>query len=56
MDFKLQIASRTPFREPSAAISHLLKFAFSPKKGENTLNVPSRFLIDNKSLGKYIKF
>ena len=32
MVFKSQNASETPFREPSPAISHLLKFAFSPKK------------------------
>ena len=25
MDFKMQAASKTPFREPSPAISHLLK-------------------------------
>ena len=32
MDFNLQTASQSPFREPSPAISHLLKFAFSPEK------------------------
>ena len=34
MDFKPQTTSKTPFREPSPAILHLLKFAFSPEKGE----------------------
>ena len=34
MDFKRQTASKTPFREPSPEISHLLKFAFSPEKRE----------------------
>ena len=52
IDFKPQTASKTPFREPSPAISHLLKFAFSPKKIENTLNVSIRFLTDSKSLRK----
>ena len=52
MDFKPQTASKTPFREPSPAISHLLKFAFSPEKRENTLNVSIGFLADNKSLRK----
>ena len=37
MDFKPRTASKTPFREPSLAISHLLGFAFSPEKGENTV-------------------
>ena len=36
MDFKLQTASKTPFIEPVPAVSHLLKFAFSPEK-ENIL-------------------
>ena len=48
MNFKPQIASKTSFREPSPAISHLLMFAFSPEKGENTLDVLIRFLTDNK--------
>ena len=34
MDFKPQTASKTPFREPSPAISYLLKLAFSKKKKE----------------------
>ena len=50
MDFNPQTASKTPFREPTPAISHLLKFSFSPEKRENTLNVSIRFFIDNKSL------
>ena len=49
MDFKLQTAFKAPFREPSPAVSHLLKFAFSPEKRENTLNVSIIFLTDNKS-------
>ena len=49
MDFKRQTASKTPFREPSPAILHLLKFAFNPEKREYTLNVSIRFLTDNKS-------
>ena len=49
MDFKLQTAPKTPFREPSLAVSHLLKFAFSPEERENTLNVSIIFLTDNKS-------
>ena len=52
MDFHLQTASKTPFREPRTAISHLVKFAFSPEKRENTLNVSVRFLTNNKSLRK----
>ena len=32
MDFKPHTTSETPFREPSPAISHLLRFAFSPEK------------------------
>ena len=55
MDFNQQAASKTPFREPSPAISHLLKFAFSPEKRENTLNASIRFLTDNKSLRKKIE-
>ena len=49
MDFKRQTASKTPFREPSLAILHLLKFAFNPEEREYTLNVSIRFLTDNKS-------
>ena len=52
MDFHLQTVSKTPFREPRTAISHLVKFAFSPEKRENTLNVSVRFLTNNKSLRK----
>ena len=52
MDFKPQTASKTTFREPSPVISHLLKFAFSSEKRENTLNVSIRFLTDNKPLRK----
>ena len=49
MDFKPQTASKIPFREPSPAISHLRKFAFSPEKGEKTVNVSIRFLTDSNS-------
>ena len=52
MDFKPQTASKTPFREPSPAISHLLKFSFSPEKREKTVNVSIKFLIDSNSLRK----
>ena len=52
MDFNPQIASKTPFREPSPAISYLLKFIFGPEERENTLNVSIKFLADNKSLRK----
>ena len=55
MDFKLQTASKTPFSEPSPALSYLLKFAFSPEKIENTLNVLIRFLTDNKPLRKKVE-
>ena len=55
MDFKPQTASKTPFREPSPAISHLLKFTFSPEKREYTLNVSIRLLTDNKSLKKKVE-
>ena len=55
MDFKPHTDSKIPFREPSAAILHLLKFAFSPEKREYTLNVSIRFLTDNKSLKKKVK-
>ena len=48
MDFKPQTASKNPFREPSPAILHLLKFGFSSGKKEYTLNVSIRFLTDNK--------
>ena len=54
IDFKPQTASKTPFREPSPAISHLMKFAFSPQKRETTLNVSIRFVTDNKSLRKRV--
>ena len=54
-DFRPQTASKTPFWEPSPAISHLMKFAFSPEKGENNLNVSIRFLTDNKSLRKKVE-
>ena len=50
MDFNPQTASNTPFREPSPAISHLLKIAFSPEKRENILNGLIRLLTDIKSL------
>ena len=55
MDFKLRTAFKAPFREPSPAISHLLKFAFNPKKREETVNVPIRFLTDSKSLRKKVE-
>ena len=55
MDFKPQTVSKTPFREPSPAISHLLKFTFSPEKSEYTLNVSIRFFTDNKSLRKNVE-
>ena len=55
MDFKPQTASKTHCREPSPAISHLLKFAFSPEKREYTLNVSIRFLTDNESLRKKVQ-
>ena len=55
IDFKPQTASKTPFREPSPAISHLMKFAFSPQKRETTLNVSIRFVTDNKSLRKRVE-
>ena len=32
MDFTPQTAFKTPFREPSQAVSYLLKFAFSSEK------------------------
>ena len=54
MDFEPQTASKATFREPSPAISHLLKFTFSPEKRENTLNVSIRFLTDNNSLRKKV--
>ena len=54
-DFKPKTASKTPFREPSPAISHLLKFAFSPEKREKTVNVSIRFLTDSKSLRKKVE-
>ena len=55
IDFKPQTASKTPFREPSPAISHLMKFAFSPQKRETILNVSIRFVTDNKSLRKRVE-
>ena len=55
MAFKSQTSSRTLFREPSPATSHLLKFAFSLQKREYTLNVSIRFLADNKSLRKKVE-
>ena len=55
MDFELQTASKTPFKEPSPAISHLLKFAFSPEKREKTVNVSIRFLTDSKSLREKVE-
>ena len=45
MDFKLQTAFKT--LEPSPAISHLLKFAFSPEKIEDTLNISVKCLTNN---------
>ena len=53
MDFNPQTASKTPFREPSPAISHLLKFAFRPAKREYFKYF--RFLTDNKSLRKKVE-
>ena len=55
MDFKPQTASKIPFREPSPAISHLRKFAFSPEKGEKTVNVSIRFLTDSNSWRKKVE-
>ena len=55
MDFKLQTVSKTPSRELSTAISHLLKLAFTPEKRENTLKLLIRFLTDNKSLSKNVE-
>ena len=55
IDFKQQTASKAPFREPSTALSHLLKFASSPKKRKKTINVSIRFLTDSKSLTKKVE-
>ena len=55
MDSKLQTTSKTPSRESSLAISHLLKFAFSLKKSENTLNPSKRLMTHNKSLRKKVE-
>ena len=55
IDFNPQSVYKTPFREPSPAIWHLLKFAFSPEKIENTLNVSIGILTDNKSLRKKVQ-
>ena len=55
MDFKQQTASKTRFREPSPAISYLLKLAFSPQKREKTVNMSVRFLADSKSLSKKVE-
>ena len=55
MDFKPQTTSKTPFREPSPTISHLLKFACSPEKREKTVNVSIRFVTDSKSLRKKVE-
>ena len=55
MDFKLRTVFKTTFRKPSSAISHLLKFSFSPKKREETVNVSVRFLTDSKSLRKKVE-
>ena len=55
IDFKPQTASKAPFREPSPAISHLLKFAFSPERREKTVNVSIRFLTDSKLLRKKVE-
>ena len=55
MDFKPQTTSKTTFRESSPAISHLLRFAFSPGKRENTLNASIRFLTHNKSSRKKVE-
>ena len=37
MDFEPHTASKTPLREPSLTISHLLKFALVLKKKESTV-------------------
>ena len=55
MYYKQQTASKTPIQEPRPAVSHLLKFAFSPEKRENTLKVFIRFLTNNKSLRKNVE-
>ena len=55
MDVKPQTVSKTPFREPSPAISHLLKFDFSHEKRGNTSNMPIRFLTYIKSLRKKVE-
>ena len=55
MDSKLQTASKTLFREPSPAISHSLKFAFSPVKRKNNLKVFIRFSTNYKSLRKNVE-
>ena len=55
MDFNPQTASKIPFREPSPAFSQLLRFAYSPEKRANTLNVSIRFLTGNKSLRKKVE-
>ena len=55
MDFNLQTTSKIPSREPSPTTSHLLKFAFSPKKRQNTLNMSTKFLTDNKLSRKKVE-
>ena len=54
-NFKPQTVSKILFREPSPAISHLLKFAFSHEEIENTFKVFIRFSTDNKTLRKNVE-
>ena len=54
MDFNRQNASKTSFREPTPAISHLLKFAFSPGKKRKYFKC-FRFLTGDKSLRKKVE-
>ena len=55
MDFKPQTDSKTPFREPSPAISHLLKFACSPEKREKTVDVSIRIIREGNIQKSMIK-
>ena len=55
IDFQPQTASKTSFREPSPAISHLLKFALRLEKREHTLKVSIKSLTDKTSLRKKVE-
>ena len=52
MHFIPQTANRTPFKAPTPAISHFVRFGFNLEKMEKVLNNSKRCVLDCESFRK----